>query len=99
MRFSSRATSSGWLSSDTRADRFASSSLIFSAYGRDSTAASCARRSLAAATIFIALVICCVLRTEAMRFLMSLREGTYLSNRWLNSCSAFSTDALTSSSI
>ena len=44
-------------------------------YGRAASAASCARRSFAAATIFIALVIFCVALTEAMRFFSSLREG------------------------
>src|SRR5689334_3691817 len=38
-------------------------------------AASCARRSLAAATICMALVILRVAFTEAMRLRMSLREG------------------------
>src|SRR5579859_7338830 len=36
---------------------------------------SCARRSFAAETIFIALVICCVLRTDRMRRRMSIRLG------------------------
>ena len=38
-------------------------SVSFAAYGRARSAASCARRSFAAATIFMALVICCVERT------------------------------------
>src|SRR5512135_1069063 len=37
--------------------------------------ASCARRSFAAATIFMAFVICRVDLTEPMRFRMSLRDG------------------------
>ena len=36
---------------------------------------SCARRNLAAATIFIARVICCVLVTDAMRLLICFKEG------------------------
>src|SRR5579859_6555866 len=36
---------------------------------------SCARRSLAAETIFMALVICCVLRTDRMRRRMSIKLG------------------------
>ena len=43
------------------------------AYGRAATMASWARRSLAAETIFIALVICWVLFTDRMRFRMSRR--------------------------
>jgi hypothetical protein len=37
---------------------------------------SCARRSFYAATIFMALVICCVLRTERTRRRMSIKLGT-----------------------
>src|ERR1700754_4763610 len=48
---------------------------IISAYGRDATARSCARRSLAAETIFMALVICCVFLTERMRRRMSIKLG------------------------
>src|SRR5579864_8595792 len=36
---------------------------------------SCARRSLAAETIFMALVICCVFLTERMRRRISMRLG------------------------
>src|SRR5579871_2661231 len=42
---------------------------------------SCARRSLAAETIFMALVICCVLRTERMRRRMSIRLGMRFNGR------------------
>ena len=49
------------------------SSVIFSAYGRAATAASCARRSFAAETIFMALVICWVLRIELIRLRIALR--------------------------
>src|SRR4030081_3934215 len=48
---------------------------IFSAYGRAASAAVCARRSLEAATICIALVIFCVALVEAMRTRMSLSEA------------------------
>src|SRR4030081_3288400 len=48
---------------------------IFSAYGRAASAAICARRSLEAATICIALVIFCVALVEAMRTRMSLSEA------------------------
>src|SRR5262249_32853891 len=47
-----------------------------SAYGRAASIAPCARRSFAPATIRIARVICCVLRTVVMRRLMSFRLGT-----------------------
>ena len=45
------------------------------ANGRDASACSCARRSLEAATSFIALVILRVWRTELIRARMSLRLG------------------------
>src|ERR1700740_1278287 len=48
---------------------------IFSAKGRAASAALCARRSLDAATICIALVIFCVALVEAMRTRMSLSEA------------------------
>jgi hypothetical protein len=46
-----------------------------SAYGLEASACSWARRSLAAATIFIAEVIFCVDLTLVMRVLSSLRLG------------------------
>src|SRR5687768_2405497 len=46
-----------------------------SAKGRAASAAVCARRSFAAATICMALVIFCVAFTEAMRLRRSLRLG------------------------
>ena len=46
-----------------------------SANGRDASACSCARRSLEAATSFMALVILRVWRTEFIRARMSLRLG------------------------
>ena len=45
------------------------------ANGRVDTTRSCARRSLDAATIFIAFVICCVFFTARMRRRMSISEG------------------------
>src|SRR6202021_3220872 len=45
------------------------------AYGRAAKALSCARRSRAAATNFMARVICCVFLTERMRRLMSSCVG------------------------
>ena len=45
------------------------------AYGRAAITRSCARRSLAAETIFMALVICCVFFTERMRRRMSIKLG------------------------
>src|SRR5438067_1577983 len=59
----------------------ASISSMSCAYGRARTTASCARRSLAAATIFMALVIFCVFRTERMRVRMMRREATLASGR------------------
>jgi hypothetical protein len=45
------------------------------ANGRVDITRSCARRSLDAATIFIAFVICCVFFTARMRRRMSISEG------------------------
>src|SRR5436305_88752 len=44
-------------------------------YGRAAITRSCARRSLAAETIFMALVICCVFFTERIRRRISIRLG------------------------
>src|SRR5204863_5914318 len=44
-------------------------------YGRDAIVRSCARRSFAAETIFMALVICCVFFTERMRRRISIKLG------------------------
>ena len=66
---------------------------IRSANGRDASACSCARRSLEAATSFMALVIFCVCLTLPMRLRRSFRLGmgrvqakawVYLSNRLLS---------------
>src|SRR4051812_30025006 len=54
---------------------FASTWPMRSAKGRAASAAVCARRSLAAATICMALVIFCVASTEAMRLRRSFSDG------------------------
>src|SRR5918997_3164277 len=54
---------------------FESTWLMRSANGRAASAALCARRSLAAATICMALVIFCVAFTEAIRLRRSFSEG------------------------
>src|SRR5262245_37764092 len=68
-------SSKGLPSSPTRPTRLPSSSLIFWAYGRAPMTRSWARRNLAAATSFIALVIFWVDSTERIRRLMSRRVG------------------------
>src|SRR5437667_4852677 len=55
--------------------RLPSSSAILLAYGRAARMRSCARRSLAAATSFMARVIFCVDWTERIRRWMSRRVG------------------------
>src|ERR1051325_7291717 len=77
MRCSSRGLRSGWASRETLAARFLSSSVMLSAYGRAAMAASCARRSFAAETIFMAFVICCVLRIEVIRLRIALRVAIF----------------------
>src|SRR5689334_25248886 len=67
-----RAANSGWAEVSTRGARCSRSAFIFRAYGRAAMTASCARRSFAAATIFIALVIFCVLFTLPIRRRISL---------------------------
>ena len=57
------------------AARWPSSSLSLPAYGRADSSRACARRSFDAATIFMALVICCVARTERIRLLIDLDSG------------------------
>src|SRR2546425_8524432 len=78
IRRSGRRARSGCASGSTPAATALNISLSLAAYGRARSAASCARRSFAAATIFIAFVICCVERTVAIRFLRALRLGTGL---------------------
>src|ERR1043165_8907061 len=57
-----------------------------SANGRAASAAVCARRSLEAATICIALVIFCVALVEAMRTRMSFSEAILRSPRRSDRC-------------
>src|SRR6185503_14713909 len=76
-----RSSSNGWASSSLREAMLCSTSSILRAYGRAANIASCARRSLAADTIFIALVICCVLLTLRIRRRMSIRAGMLLGSR------------------
>ena len=60
---------------DARGDATASTSRSAAAYGRAAIIRSCARRSFAAETIFMALVICCVFLTLRMRRRMSIVLG------------------------
>ena len=55
--------------------RFANTLRSCSAYGRALKTRSCARRSRAAATVFMAFVSCCVFLTDRMRRRMSNRLG------------------------
>src|SRR5271168_1291367 len=48
---------------------------MLSAYGRAASTRSCARRSFAAETTFMALVICCVFLTERIRRRISIKLG------------------------
>src|ERR1043166_2157600 len=59
----------------TRAATLPRTRCIWAAYGRAFMIRSCARRSLDAATIFIALVICCVFFTARIRRRRSIRDG------------------------
>src|SRR5256885_11143026 len=59
----------------TRAATLPSTRCICAAYGRALTIRSCARRSFDAATIFIALVICCVFLTARILRRRSIRDG------------------------
>src|SRR5512139_3225676 len=74
-RASSRSASSGSVDGSTRAATPPSTRSIWLANGRAFTMRSWARRSFDAATIFIALVICCVDLTARMRRRMSICEG------------------------
>src|SRR5512142_1878454 len=71
----SRSASSGCADGSTRVARLARTRCICCAYGRALIIRSCARRSFDAATIFIALVICCVFLTARIRRRRSMREG------------------------
>ena len=71
----SRCASSGCprcSSSRAAAATFASTLRSTPAYGRAAIIRSCARRSFAAETIFMALVICCVFLTQRMRRRISI---------------------------
>ena len=70
-----RSSSSGCDPGLARAAMLESTSSIRRAKGRAANIASWARRSLAAETIFMALVICCVFFTDLMRRRMSTRAG------------------------
>src|SRR6185503_15730716 len=73
-----RCSVSGWFIAASVAARLDSISCMPRAYGRAATARPCARRSFAAATISMALVICCVFLTLLMRRLMSRRVAIAL---------------------
>ncbi len=75
--FGSRTVSSGWIDGSTREATLPSTRCICTAYGRALMTRSCARRSFDAATIFIALVICCVFLTARIRRRRSIRDGIY----------------------
>src|SRR3984893_1920957 len=70
-----RFSSSGWSDASTRTATLASTRCICTANGRAFMIRSCARRSFDAATIFIALVICCVFFTARMRRRRSISDG------------------------
>src|SRR5205814_10644205 len=70
-----RSSSSGCAEGSTRDARLFRTRSISVANGRACWMRSCARRSLDAATIFIALVICCVDLTARMRRRISNRDG------------------------
>src|SRR5580700_1763725 len=78
-RFSGRCASRGL--ADTRSSPAPAAATLAitlrnaAAYGRALITRSCARRSLAAETIFMALVICCVFLTERMRRRISIKLG------------------------
>src|SRR5215510_2719399 len=71
----SRTASSGCIEGSTRAATLARKWWISEVYGRAAIIRSCALRSFDAATIFIALVICCVFLTARIRRRRSMREG------------------------
>ena len=84
MRFTSRRWSRGWISAGSSggiAARSASSPVIFSAYGRVASTASCARRIFTAATISMARVIFAVFCTLRMRRRICRRLATQRSPR------------------
>src|ERR1700686_3138691 len=76
-----RLSSSGWSDASTRTATLVSTRCICTANGRAFMIRSCARRSFDAATIFIALVICCVFFTARMRRRRSISDGICHSSR------------------
>src|SRR3984957_20092356 len=76
-----RLSSSGWSDASTRTATLASTRCICTAKGRAFMIRSWARRSFDAATIFIALVICCVFFTARMRRRRSISDGIDHSSR------------------
>ena len=79
------AAADAW-STSTRVETDASTSRSAAAYGRAAIIRSCARRSFAAATIFMALVICCVFLTLRIR----RRRSIVLGIVWLSAAAAIS---------
>src|SRR6187402_239086 len=73
----SRCCKNGDEPSSKLEDKFDNNSLSLLAYGRNCTIALVARFNLAAETIFMALVICCVELTEAIRFLTSFKLAIF----------------------
>src|SRR5476651_1648872 len=71
--FGIRSSKNGDEPSSKLADKLANNSFSLLAYGRNCTIALVARFNLAAETIFMALVICCVELTELIRFLTSFK--------------------------
>ncbi|MNM66846.1 hypothetical protein D3C81_783540 [compost metagenome] len=76
--FGSRSTVKGELLPSTLAETSAKISLSLFAYGRNCKIALVARFNLAAETIFIAFVICCVDDTEVIRFLTSFKFAIFV---------------------
>ena len=70
-----RSSSSGCADGSTRDARLFNTRSISLANGRACWIRSCARRSREAATIFIALVICCVDLTARIRRRISNKDG------------------------
>src|SRR5687768_8464593 len=70
-----RSSSRGWADGSTRDARLFSTRCICEANGRACCVRSCARRSFDAATIFMALVICCVFFTARTRRRRSMSDG------------------------
>src|SRR4028118_1071133 len=82
-----RTSSRGWLNSVTLGANVPTSSAMVSAYGLPRCTRSCTRRSLAAATIFIACVICEMFFTT--RILRRLSRIDAISSAHLCACYGF----------